>query len=183
MKGKLIKKDENYFLEVDFWYPKYIQPSIIANTFVKPKGEVYDLCRKNCDEIFGVVDVEKLAEDFAKNHSIYPTAQDDTEYGFKNGFNKAVELNGDKEFTLEDMRRAIAYGENHRDMDTGKVPYQTFVEFIQSLQQLTQIEVEIETEPCFYDDSLGGFSTSYTVNKPKEQPKLDTNGNLILRKI
>ena len=27
--------------------------------------------------------IEEAAEEFAKNHSIYPTAQDDTEYGFK----------------------------------------------------------------------------------------------------
>ena len=29
--------------------------------------------------------IEKAAEEFAKNHSIYPTTQDDTEYGFKHG--------------------------------------------------------------------------------------------------
>jgi hypothetical protein len=38
------------------------------------------------------IDVDKLAEEFAKNYSIYPTAQDDTEYGFKHGFNKAIEI-------------------------------------------------------------------------------------------
>jgi hypothetical protein len=38
-------------------------------------------------------------------------------------------------------------------------------------------------EPCFYDQSLGGFSTSYTEDKPKEQPKLDKDGCLILKKI
>ena len=54
--------------------------------------ELQKLSHENCDEIFGVVDVEKLAEEFAKNHSIYPTAQDDTEYGFKHGFQKAIEL-------------------------------------------------------------------------------------------
>ena len=43
-------------------------------------------------ELLESVDIEKLAEDFAKNHSIYPTAQDDTEYGFKHGFQKAIEL-------------------------------------------------------------------------------------------
>jgi hypothetical protein len=43
-------------------------------------------------ELLESIDVEKLAEDFAKNHSIYPTAQDDTEYGFKHGFKKAIEL-------------------------------------------------------------------------------------------
>jgi len=29
--------------------------------------------------------IEEAAEEFAKSHSIYPTAQDDTEYGFKHG--------------------------------------------------------------------------------------------------
>ena len=29
--------------------------------------------------------LDEAAEEFAKNHSIYPTAQDDTEYGFKHG--------------------------------------------------------------------------------------------------
>ena len=29
--------------------------------------------------------IEEAAEKFAKDHSIYPTAQDDTEYGFKHG--------------------------------------------------------------------------------------------------
>ena len=29
--------------------------------------------------------IEAAALEFAKNHSIYPTAQDDTEYGFKHG--------------------------------------------------------------------------------------------------
>lgn len=37
-------------------------------------------------------DLDELAEEFAKNHSIYPTAKDDTEYGFKHGFQKAIEL-------------------------------------------------------------------------------------------
>jgi hypothetical protein len=29
--------------------------------------------------------IEEAAEEFVKSHSIYPTAQDDTEYGFKHG--------------------------------------------------------------------------------------------------
>ena len=35
--------------------------------------------------------LEEAAEEFAKNHSIYPTAQDDTEYGFKHGAKWAQE--------------------------------------------------------------------------------------------
>jgi len=118
--------------------------------------------------------LDKLAEDFAKYHSIYPTAQDDTEYGFKNGFKKAIELNKDKVFTLEDMGNLWDFCTYNKG---------TFAEFIQSLRESTEIEVEIKMEPCFYDQSLGGFSTSYTEDKPKEQPKLDEDGCLILKKI
>ena len=35
--------------------------------------------------------IEEAAEEFTKNHSIYPTAQDDTEYGFKHGAKWAQE--------------------------------------------------------------------------------------------
>jgi hypothetical protein len=84
-----------------------------------------------------------------------------------------VELNKDKLFTIEDMKRA--YLESNK--------YEWFGDLIKSIQQPTEIEVEIKMEPCFYDDSLGGFSTSYTEDKPKEQPKLDSDGCLILKKI
>jgi hypothetical protein len=52
---------------------------------------------KTAVEFLESIDIEKLAEEFAKNHSIYPTAQDDTEYGFKHGFQKAIELTKQQE--------------------------------------------------------------------------------------
>jgi hypothetical protein len=154
------------------------------------------LSKQNCDEIFGIFDVEKLAEDFAKNHSIYPTAQDDTEYGFKHGFSKAMELNGDKQFTLEDMLNAYMEGTNDGAQFESLMDYdsedfdeahefaeEAEKEFRESLQQPTEIEVEIEMEvvPDFYPrpDEDGSLFTS---NK-KEQPKLDSEGCLILKKI
>jgi hypothetical protein len=172
MKGKLIKTDVNYLLEDD-------KGVVIAST--STKEGINGLTKQNCDEIFGAVDVDKLAEDFAKYHSIYPTAQDDTEYGFKNGFNKAIEINKDKVFTLSDMKRAFNCGRDLESIDRFE-DWRTFTHFINSLQP-TEIEVEIKTEPCFYDQSLGGFSTSYTEDKPKEQPKLDSDGCLILKKL
>jgi hypothetical protein len=47
----------------------------IVDAVVKPQVEKYERAKA----------IEKAAEEFAKNHSIYPTAQDDTEYGFKHG--------------------------------------------------------------------------------------------------
>ena len=168
MKGKLYKSlnSDTYWLTVD--------GKLFADTEGGPLTAITNkLSVKNCIDIKNGYDLDKLAYDFAKYHSIYPTAQDDTEYGFKNGFNKAVELNKDKLFTIEDMKRA--YLESNK--------YEWFGDLIKSIQQPTEIEVEIKMEPCFYDDSLGGFSTSYTEDKPKEQPKLDSDGCLILKKI
>jgi hypothetical protein len=80
MKAKLIKTDVNYLLEDD-------KGVIIASTSTKEGNN--KLSKQNCDEIFGVVDVEKLA----KNE--YLDGYDNTEIcrtAFKDGFNKAIEL-------------------------------------------------------------------------------------------
>lgn len=49
-----------------------------------------DSCTRECIEPKQET-LEEAAEEFAKNHSIYPTAQDDTEYGFKHGAKWAQE--------------------------------------------------------------------------------------------
>jgi hypothetical protein len=79
------------------------------------------------------------------------------------------------------MKRAFNCGRDLESIDRFE-DWRTFTHFINSLQP-TEIEVEIKMEPCFYDQSLGGFSTSYTEDKPKEQPKLDSDGCLILKKL
>ncbi len=171
MKGKLSKSlnSDTYWLTVD--------GKLFADTEGGPLMAITNkLSVKNCIDIKNGYDLDKLAYDFAKYHSIYPTAQDDTEYGFKNGFSKAIELNKDKVFTEEDMRKAYFDGYNDKEENRYFNPSK-------SLQQPTEIDVEIKMEPCFYDQSLGGFSTSYTEDKPKEQPKLDSDGCLILKKI
>jgi hypothetical protein len=144
------------------------------------------LSKQNCDEIFGVTDVEKLAEDFAKNNSIYPTAQDDTEYGFKHGFNKAMELNKDKVFTLEDMRNAMdwimtQYFEFYEQPTTARRE-----QYLESLQQPTEIEVEIEMEKVVDETKMVGAvkgvkGSGDKITTYKTVPKLDSNGCLILK--
>jgi hypothetical protein len=176
MKGKLIKKDDHYFLEVDYWYPKYKQPAIIANTFVKPKGEVYDLSKQNCNEIFGVVDVEKLAYNHRRtyqdsfegmNECIMKDAMHQ-QVGFIEGFNKAMELNKDKRFTEQNLREAYSRGILGGDSVVDR--------YIKALQP-TEIEVEIEMiqkEPSHTNNGI--FINFYT------EPKLDSEGCLILKK-
>jgi len=141
------------------------------------------LSKQNCDEIFGVVDVEKMANEYLR---LFPKRLNDPnrnfvrmgmEEGFKEGFNKAMELNKDKVFTLKDMREAYDAGASNIDCDGDPIdnPDNDFLDTIQSLQP-TEIDVEIVMKP--YTEVSEGFSL-----QKKEEPKLDSSGQLILKKI
>jgi hypothetical protein len=143
------------------------------------------LCKENCDEIFGVVDVDvdKLVDEYIVVKPKYREHEHNlSASAYKQGFNKAMELNKDKVFTLEDVRMAIAYGEIHRDMDAGKVPYQTFVEFIQSLQQPTEIEVDVvNLMDCQAQGSCDETKTTCRICTNTGIPRLDSDNCLILK--
>jgi hypothetical protein len=155
MKAKLIKKS-------DGWYNLYDGGIGIGSTNTELQG--YKVSKRNCDEIFGVVDVEKLADELKAGIS-YKEYDHLIKRGIIVGFNKAMELNKDKVFTLEDMKFAWSQGE------IGEL---SFSDIIQSLQQLTEIEVEIE---MFTPAATYGHSGWH------EEPKLDKNGCLILKKL
>jgi len=86
---------------------------------------------------------------------------------------------------LEDMRQAYNDGMNNIDGDGCSIdnPDEDFLDTINTIQQPTEIEVEIEMEvvPDFYSRSDEDGSI-FTSNK-KEQPKLDSSGCLILKKL
>ena len=182
MKAKLIKKNDDYFLEVDFWYPKYIRPSLIANTFKKPDGDMYNLSKQNCDSLFGVIDVEKLADDYFKSTNENSVLWRRIDY--KAGFNKAMELNKDKLFTVEDMRTAMLNAIEMTDFQKEQFrkdnDYHIALDIIQSLQQPVEIDVEIEME-CL-DPNCDGIDKK-GVCIPGDKPKLDSSGFLVLRKL
>ena len=147
---------------------KAIATTIVGNPMLLPI-----LSRKNCDEVFGVVDVEKLAFNYAIEIGILHTTLAYSKH-FKAGFNKAMELNKDKMFTLEDIGKAIMFG---RWEATDKAAYNNF---IQSLQQ-TEWDVEIEMEYKDIDElrvDKGSFLKPNDIYKPK----LDADGCLILKK-
>ena len=162
MKAKLNKVDNGYVLLVD-------------NIMYATDND--KLSKENCDEIFGVVDVEKLEIECMKNTINQETGSDihrlSVGLGFKKGFNKAMELNKDKVFTLEDMEKAIdvcieLMNNKGSEFRTHK---QTI---IQSLKQPTEIEVEIE---YMFSVEENGESTNTGITK------LDENGCLILKRI
>jgi hypothetical protein len=127
------------------------------------------LSKQNCDEIFGVTDVEKLVIEYDLYEKINFVGQ---MRAYKAGFNKAMELNKDKLFTLEDMQKAFELGHNGA-ADTYMLE-KNEQEFEKLIQQPTEIEVEIEMVFLGFEMESG---------LKMEEPKLDSNGCLILRKL
>jgi len=169
MKGKLIKTGNDYLL-------KDTNGEVVAITNGVTEGK--KLSKQNCDEIFGVVDVEKLAEENSHKHYDVKTTDWHCNYnGFFSGFQKAMEMNKDKVFTLSDMKRAFNCGRDLESIDRFE-DWRTFTHFINSLQS-TEIDVEVEM-----DDIWDGLDSTRIF--PKEEtsfPFLDPNGCLILKKI
>ena len=128
MAAKLYKREVNYLLENE-------EGIIIASTSTKDGNN--KLSKQNCDEIFGVVDVEKLAEEYDTNYAITDISNG---FHFIEGFNKAMELNKDKVFTLEDMRNAMdwimtQYFEFHEQPTIGRREqycYNYFMEMVRN---------------------------------------------------
>jgi hypothetical protein len=148
------------------------------------------LSKENCDEIFRVVDVEKLADEYIvikpkhreHEHNLAVSA-------YIEGFNKAMELNKDKLFTVDDMRQAYDNGMDNIDADGCAIddPDEDFFDTLRCIQQPTEIEVDIEMETKQQlvngyrnqPDNIIGFIAEY---ENVRVPKLDENGCLILKK-
>jgi hypothetical protein len=128
------------------------------------------LSKQNCDEIFGVVDVDKWVKEKVDNRFNETDGYHKVVYveGLVEGFNKAMELNKDKVFTFEQM--SVAYNTNR----SGTL----FEQLINSFGgQPTEIEVQIVMEEILQlKKRAGGFTNM-------GKPKLDSEGCLILKKI
>lgn len=166
MLGKLKKHDKCYSLFV-----KDVEMAIYD--IERTERPLYSLSKENCDEIFGVVDVEKLSKEYVNSHQSDDFKYTTEEYynaqiDFKEGFNKAIELNKDKLFTEQQVRTAIEIA--WRNEDSNKI------DIIKTIQEATEIDVEIITRP--YTDVNEGF-----VLESLREPKLDENGCLIMKKL
>ena len=154
-------------------YKLYSHDSCIATTHESPYKR---LSKENCNEIFGVVDVEKLAEEtigelFFEVKALHIEL-------FKKGFNKAMELIKDKLFTIKEVVELCKILLSNPIEKCGKTYQELTDNYIQSLQQ-QEIEVEIEMENYvkYVPKSL---ETIYPTGGIR--PRLDENGCLILKK-
>ena len=166
MKGILHKTEQGFYMLFD-------ENKQWVGVTGDSDGKKLKLSKENCDEIFGVVDVEKLTEEYVDadpDLEIGTSEYHNAKVDFKEGFNKAMELNKDKLFTVDDVKKAFNAGWVQRHNEEGS-HYENMETLIQSLQQPTEIEVEIEMDIC--GDKV------YAV----PEPKLDENGCLVLRKL
>jgi hypothetical protein len=192
MKGKLIKDEDGYSLftrEENSTNRKFIATT--QGIYVDHK-----LSKQNCDEVFGVVNVENLADEIIINHLTEGNPDgdfkkstigaEDNKNWFKIGFNRAMELNKDKLFTIEDIANTINKAREGivitriSEWETEKEFEYTESEIIQSLQQPTEIEVEIVME-CLDPNCDGINKKGVCITTGK--PKLDKEGCLILKKL
>lgn len=187
MKAKLNRRDNDYWLHNE-------SGETIASSWGVPSKK---LSKENCDEIFGIVNVEKLAEEEYKSHAsnedLYGNSEDlqlAYKAGVVDGFNKALKLNKDKVFTEEDIRRAmsaglsIGYGRQF-EIENKSVEIDNY---IQSLQQPTEIDVEIEMKKVVDETKVIGAvkgvkGSGDKITTYKTVPKLDSEGCLILKRI
>jgi len=184
---KLEFEDNDYYLVDD-------NNDTIATTdkiFLKVDGVVNKLSRENCDEIFGIFDIENLIEESYEKHRVSDDKYSLSEQiqrsggfsiGYEEGFNKKTELDKDKLFTAKDMFEAIMLAVAFESC--GIVGVNTYNELkelaIERALKPTEIEVEIRCWIGNGDKESDSFKDPLVTNTGI--PKLDDDGCLILKK-
>ena len=166
MKAELVKRQDRWDLYGE-------DGSKIASSAPNPMGK---LSIKNCEAIANGYDLDELADEHC--NKLYHEGNinwDRYRVHFKLGFQKALEILGDKKFSEEDMRIAYDAGASNIDGDGDPIDDvdMDFEGIIHSAQQ-TEFDVKVETNQIPADRAPGGWDIF---------PKLDSDGNLILKRI
>ena len=176
MKKKLIKEVNFYGLKVD---DKIV--GLSDHTTNNLLNYPHKLSLKNCEAIANGYNLDKLISVELKKLP-YEKHVDDGQYndgqlagfelGAEWGFQKALEILGDKKFSEVNMEDAYYFGSRKLRGE--------YLDFVKTFQQ-TEWDVEIVTEPMNLDEIREqgkGF-----LNSPTNKPKLDAKGCLLLKKI
>jgi hypothetical protein len=169
MKAKLIKDDDGYSLFIR--HENSTNREFIAST--SGMYVDYKLSKQNCDELFGVINIEKLADKYFSDKPENVSER----IGFKVGFIAAMALNKDKVFTIEDMIRISEFVKIIAQSEPHITAKELVSSYVQSLQQPTEIDVVIEMETC----SMNPLDLN--CDEIIERPKLDSEGCLILKRV
>ena len=194
MKATLHKMLSGYLLSLN---GDIDDPYAIVNEQLADDYGWYKLSLKNCQAIERGYDLDELAKTIFpdkifttdEEHEI-PVDGPPYQWGFKVGFQKALELMGDKKFSEEDVKNIFAKTlENapsmvsHTRMISDEqyrhsVMDELYDRITKSLQQTEwDVEVEIDEEKEFIFDPAMGITQGHYLDKPK----LDGDGCLILK--
>ena len=165
MKGKLHKMVSGYILSLN---GDIDDPYAIVNEELAEDYGWRRLSLKNCQAIERGYDLDGLAK---KEYLDGYATTEMCRAAFKDGFQKALELMGDKKFSINEVAELTKILISNPFETCGKTYQELTDSYIQSLQQ-TQWDVEIRMEEIHFG---GGCY--------KKQPKLDATGCLILKRI
>ena len=173
MEGKLIKLELSEGYRLDDLNGNYIASTLNGKN---------KLSLKNCQEIENGYDLDELAMGYDLYENINFVGQ---MRAFKAGFQKALEILGDKKFSEFNLRIGCSSLLN-LEKEEGELSevftekqYRHIDNYIQSLQQ-TEWDVEICCYVANANDDLDSFNSPLITNTGI--PKLDANGCLILKR-
>ena len=177
MKGILIKDTYS-----DNFYHLMIGINVYATTL---EGSFRVLSLKNCEDIENGYDLDELSEEYFMtkyswdNKNTDPYTDDTFEsikLDFKLGFQKALEILGDKKFSEDDIRNGMErvwyWHEDNQDKDCPTL-YELIPKHMQSLKQ-TEWQVEVVMDRIPADLAPDGWDVF---------PKLDAQGCIILKRV
>lgn len=134
MEAKLIKTIDGYELFTQGFLKGSTNHGLIDSLNVEEGSIRYKLSLKNCQAIELGYDLDELAKDRFGNSSHHTNNR----CSFKEGFQKALELMGDKKFTEEDIAKAIDFGV-HIEAGNIDVDYKNYKskenQFLNSIKQ------------------------------------------------
>ena len=181
MKDTLIKKDGQFYCLDE----KTVIIGTTDEALLKHKPLVTKkLSLKNCQSIELGYDLDELVIDEIPDSS--STTLQVQRMRFIHGFQKALEILGDKKFSEEDMYKMFIYGDSittakkHVKALEDKSMDDLFNDFVQSLQQ-TEWDVEVVMGPTPLIFMARGRRNHGIL--PDLKPKLDEDGCLILKRI
>ena len=161
MKAKLYKTEKENYVLVDPTKGTYDDGYTLGTSM---ESQYNKLSIKNCETIERGYDLDELAMGYDLYENINFVGQT---RAYKAGFQKALDLNNTKLYTLEDMmncwNKALTF-QDHKEL---------FGYHIQSLQQ-KEWDVEVVMVPAMSNNGNVYYG---------DIPKLDENGCLILKRI
>ena len=140
---------------------------------------------KNCEAIERGYDLDELVNESLRNSLIDPMEKPLFIYGYKEGFQKALEILGDKKFSKNKLLVDFVYFLNDRHFNKYMVDTDEVDLYLESLQQ-TEWDVEIVMESQItldYRPVIKNGIINHETPTIGTMPKLDKDGYLILRRL